>query len=193
MSKKIIWLGVRTDEHLLPILLKKGCTIQYLDDIEQCQTLQPPVDYLICCAPEVEMQIEDLAAGLPVMLYEPRSFTHGMFGHDTRFAFMAKLAQQAEAVVCRDEASGQWWSCFNHNVYLLNGAQAITAPSAFEVRIAEMIVEDYLAGCSFAVKQRVGLWGKVKRLWRKVKRYYKEFGLRQTLRRIYEKLTGSEY
>lgn len=189
MSKKIIWLGVRTDEHLLPILLKKGCTIQYLDDVEQCKILHPSVDCLICCAPEFEIQVKDFAPGLPFVLYEPRSFTHGMFGHDARFAFRAKLARQAEAVVCRDEASGQWWSCFNHNVYLLNGDQAITAPSAFEVRIAEMIVEDYLAGCSYTVRdsRRRG------KLWRKIKRYYKEFGLRQTLRRIYEKLTGSEY
>ena len=58
-------------------------------------------------------------------------------------------------------------------------------PSSQEVRIAEMIAADYLAGYSYAVKHRVGLWGKVKR-------YYKEFGLRQTLHRVYEKLSGQE-
>lgn len=180
----MIWLGEREDTQLLPILRQKGYTIQFFDDATQCEALRPLTDCLICCTPETEMGIKDFPAGLPVVLYEPRGFTHDMCGPDTRFASVTELARQAEAVVCCDEASRQWWSCFNSNVHLLNEPQITAEPSAFDVGLAEMIVDDYLAGCSYAERHKTRLWGKIKG-------YYKEFGLRQTLHRVYEKLTGS--
>lgn len=181
INKKIGWVGKSDDERLLPVLQRQGCTVNFLDNIEQSQSLAKRFDFLVLC----EAELEDWPSGVPIVLYEPQSFTRYMYAHDARFAEMTEIARQAAAVVCCDEVSRQWWSCFNSSVYLLNGIEREAAPNGVEVRIAEMIAEDYLAGCSYAVRHRVGLWGKVKR-------YYKEFGLRQTLHRVYEKLSGQE-
>ena len=156
-----------------------------MDNIRQYSALANQPDSLIYCAFGLEMWIDDFPAGAPFILYEPRIFTYYMYGWDTRFAEMTELARRAKKIVCCDDTSRQWWSRFNSNAYLLGEGAESTAPTALEIRIAQMIVEDYLTGCDYAVRHRFGLWGKVKR-------YYKEFGLRQTLHRVYEKLSGQE-
>ncbi len=185
MNKTIIWLGRPEAEPLLPILQQKGYVVKFLDNIRQYADLANQIDCLIYYAPGAEIKVEDIPAGVSFVLYEPRSFTYYLTRHDARFALLIELAELATAVVCCDEVSRQWWSYFNVRTYLLGVNEKQATPSSQEVRIAEMIAADYLAGYSYAVKHRVGLWGKVKR-------YYKEFGLRQTLHRVYEKLSGQE-
>lgn len=186
------WLGIQNDQRLLPFLRQKGYTVKFLENIKQIQSLSEQLDCLIYYVSDSNLTLENMNGcancGLPLVLYEPRSFTHYMAGHDIRFAKLAELAQQSAAVICGDELSGQWWSQFNENTFLLSGdnLQKIKMePNPMHKRIAGMLADDYLAGCVYAVKHRVGLIGKVKR-------YYKEFGLRQTLHRVYEKLTGRE-
>ncbi len=188
MNKTIIWLGGPEDEQLLPVLRQNGYTIKFLQDIKQCQELTEPLVCLIYYAPGAAIKVEDIPTGVSVVLYEPRSFTHYMPEHDIRFAKLTELARQSAAVICCDEWSSQWWSCFNEKIFLLTKGNLQKVKFVRDCRlnrIAEMIAADYLAGCDYAVRYRVGLWGKVKR-------YYKEFGLRQTLHRVYEKLSGQE-
>jgi len=180
--RSVGWLGGQTEDFLFAALCELGHDIKVINTVAQCQKQQ--LDCLIYYAPGLDAVVLP-NVDVPVILYEPRSFSYFLYGHDTRFAALADMARRSEAVICRDEASRQWWRCFNENVYLLGGTEEKASPNCWEIRIAEMIVEDYLAGCSYAARHRVGLY-------HKVKRYYKEFGLRQTLHRIYEKLTGQE-
>lgn len=177
---KILWLGSQKDEQLLPILRKQGYDLIFSDHIRTSYQ----ADCMVCYAPGAAVEPEALPDGALIIVYEPRSFTCSLSGQDGRFARLAQLAQRADAVVCCDEASRQWWSCLNPRTFLL-GRQGRLEPGAGEVMLAQMIAADYLAGCSYARKHRKGLWDKVKE-------YYREFGLRRTLYRVYEKLSGQD-
>lgn len=137
------------------------------------------------------------AMGAAFVLHTHHIFSSGLRYHDPQFAITPRFARLADAVVCLDSASRQWWQCFNGNTYYVKdiygqdiGAQweeifgSLTreAPArSSQILLTDVLISDYWAGCKRRKRPLASLLEKM--TW-----YYTQFGFRRTVGRMAEEL-----